>query len=48
MLQILWERGWIDPTKTASYYKMAVPKKWKDEHGETKDVFKEQNRLSHH
>lgn len=36
MLQVLWERGWIDPGKSPSYYKAAVPKGWKDNHGNLK------------
>lgn len=36
MLQVLYERGWIDPSKPASYYKAAIPKSWRDEDGNLK------------
>lgn len=36
MLQVLWEQGFIDPTKTAAYYKAAIPKGWKEQEGNLK------------
>jgi hypothetical protein len=39
LFQVLWERGWIDPTKRYSDYSLDGKVHWKDERGEIMDQY---------